>query len=211
MAEALSATWAGSSKIGMLDKIKRQAELLKWNLRGKPLPPPHSVKVAVVTQAVQNFGFRTFVETGTFLGDMVARARHLFEHVYTIEVDQQLHARAMARFEHDPGVCVLHGDSAHVLPAVLDRLTSPAVFWLDGHYSGGSTGKGDFETPVQTEVELILRHTVSGHAILIDDARLFNGTGDYPTLHDFRNQLENLNGDYRFAVAQDIIRYLPKT
>ncbi len=209
MAQALTATRPDSAKSGILDKFKRQAELLKWNLRGKPVPPPHSIKVAVISAIAQRFDCKTLVETGTFLGDMVARTRHLFERVYTIEVDQTLHARAVARFQEDPCVSVLHGDSAHVLPKILDQLTGPAVFWLDGHYSGGSTGKGDLETPVQTEVELILRHPIGGHAILVDDARLFDGTGDYPTLHDFRTQLEKLNRNYQFTVEHDMIRYLP--
>ena len=198
-----------ANRPSVLDRVKGQAEVLKWRLRGMPSPPPHAVKVDVISSAARQFGCKTLVETGTYLGDMIARTRHLFDRLYTIEVDPTLHANACARFSTDPAVTVLLGDSAHELPKILEQLTTPAFFWLDGHYSGGETGKGDLDTPIQTEVELILRHPVRGHVILVDDARLFVGQNDYPTLDGFRQQLERLCSTYTFSVASDIIRFVP--
>jgi hypothetical protein len=198
-----------ASRPGVLERVKGQAEVLKWRLRGKPLPPPHPIKVDTILHTARQFGCRTLVETGTYLGDMIARTRHQFDRLYTIEVDARLHANACVRFRDDSAVTVLLGDSAQVLPKILESIASPAVFWLDGHYSGGDTGKGELDTPIQTEVELILCHPVRGHAILVDDARLFTGAGDYPTLSAFREQLMKLNASYHFAVKTDIIRFVP--
>lgn len=200
-----------ANRPSVMDKVKGQAEVLKWRLRGKPLPPPHPIKVDTILQTARQFGCKTLVETGTYLGDMIARTRHLFDRLYSIEVDARLHANACARFRDDSAVTVLLGDSAHVLPKILENLTTPTVFWLDGHYSGGETGKGELDTPIQTEVELILRHPVRGHAILVDDARLFTGAGDYPTMRAFREQLMKLNATYHYAVATDIIRFVPNS
>jgi hypothetical protein len=193
-----------------LARFKGQAEVLKWRLRGRPLPPPHALKVAVISAAAQKHGCSTLIETGTYLGDMVARTRHLFSRVYTIEVDTKLHAQACERFRDDEAVSVLLGDSSKVLPSILEKLSGPAVFWLDGHYSGSGTGMGELETPVQAEVELILSNPIPGHAILVDDARLFNGTNDYPTLEAFRSRLVSLNPKYCFSVENDIIRFVPQ-
>jgi hypothetical protein len=53
------------------------------------------------------------------------------------------------------------------------QLQEPALFWLDGHYSGVDTGKDELDTPVSAELEAILGSPVKGHVILIDDARCF--------------------------------------
>jgi hypothetical protein len=52
------------------------------------------------------------------------------------------------------------------------------LFWLDGHFCGGVSAHGDKGTPILEELNLILSHRVKEHVILIDDARLFNGTFD---------------------------------
>jgi hypothetical protein len=44
---------------------------------------------------------------------------------------------------------------------------------------------------------------------LIDDARLFTGEDDYPTLDEVRNYLSNRKPDYRFELDLDIIRITP--
>lgn len=194
-----------------LTLIKRQKEIFKWKLRGKPAPPPHSVKVAIISRLARLHACRSLIETGTFKGDMVARTRHLFERIYTIEIDSRLHAAACVRFQDDPAVFLLHGDSTYILPELVDQLGEPALFWLDGHYSGGETGKGDLETPIQREVECILQPSQLAHVLLIDDARLFDGTGDYPTLSSLRERLASLRPDYSFAIENDIIRFEPPT
>lgn len=209
MTTKIAADQKKTSYSGVLERIKGQANILKWKLRGKPLPPPHAVKVDVISNAARKFGCKTLVETGTYLGDMIARSRHLFERLYTIEVDPQLYQKARTRFENDSAISVLLGDSKNELPKILSQLTTPAIFWLDGHYSGGCTGRGDLDTPVQAEVELILRHQVQGHVILVDDARLFTGISDYPSLDTFRDQLLKLKKNYSFSVDTDIIRFEP--
>jgi non-ribosomal peptide synthetase component F len=47
------------------------AELGRWESRGRPVPPPHLVKQVVLQNYAANYGIRTFVETGTYFGEMV--------------------------------------------------------------------------------------------------------------------------------------------
>ncbi len=79
---------------------------------------------------------------------------------------------------------------------------------MDAHYSGANTGKGELETPILSELEAILNSDVKGHVILIDDARCFNGSHDYPHL-DKLLQMIRCKGKYNIEISCDIIRLTP--
>jgi hypothetical protein len=105
-------------------------------------------------------------------------------------------------------VRVLEGDSADLLPGLLAGLREPALFWLDGHYSGGLTGRGPTDTPLMRELEAIRQCGIHGHVILIDDARCL-GTGDYPATIEVKRALLRIDPLYRVEVAEDIVRCEP--
>ena len=71
------------------------------------------------------------------------------------------------------------------------------LFWLDAHYSGGE------QTPIVKEIDIVLKDNPK-HIILIDDARLFDGTNDYPTLDTIKNYVSTLGKTMK--VEDDIIR-----
>jgi hypothetical protein len=57
------------------------------------------------------------------------------------------------------------------------------AFWLDGHFSDGSTYCGTQQTPITSELEIIAQHhsRFSNVSIFVDDFRSFvNGQTDYP-------------------------------
>ena len=81
-------------------------------------------------------------------------------------------------------------------------------FWLDGHYSGGVTAKGDKECPILEEVNAIFKFKNIAHILLVDDARSFNGQHDYPTVEELTNHIKNKNNKYEVVVKDDIIRYV---
>ncbi len=133
------------------------------------LPASGRVKAAALRRYAREYGLKTFVETGTYLGDTTAAVASTFAQCFTIEMSPQLHARSQERLSAFPNVeCVL-GDSASQLPPVLRRIEGPSLFWLDAHASGSETvdsGKG----PVFSELAAI--YSGGGdHVVLIDDAR----------------------------------------
>jgi len=81
--------------------------------------------------------------------------------------------------------------------------------FLDGHYTGPHAGKGDLNTPILRELSAIAAHPVKRHVILIDDARLFIGRDDYPSLESLREAAVRLFPSACFEVADDIIRIYP--
>ncbi len=132
----------------------------------------------------------TFVETGTFRGATTRWASSRFDEVHTIELSPELYAEHHAELQQIDGVHCYQGDSAEVLPTIVAGLTDrPAVFWLDGHWSGGETAGEESECPVMSELECL-----SGRPhdlILIDDARLFlcappapHRPEQWPTIHE---------------------------
>jgi hypothetical protein len=80
------------------------------------------------------------------------------------------------------------------------------LFWLDAHYSGEGTALADSETPVLSELDCIFSHAVKGHVILIDDARCFDGKGDYPSLPEIKTYVSERRPDLICEVRDDIIR-----
>lgn len=193
-------------------KIKRQKRVLAmWekNMIGKKGPLPHILKQYTVKDYAYKYGCSTLVETGTFEGDMVKATLTSFKKIYSIELDESLYKRAVNKFRKYPHVKIIQGDSGQKLKEIMYEVTTPCVFWLDGHYSAGSTAKGQIDTPIATEIETILSHAVKDHIILIDDARCFDGTNDYPVLTSFIAELRKRRPGMMVEVYNDIIRITP--
>jgi hypothetical protein len=179
---------------------------LSWCLYGCPNPPPNIHKRRVISKYAKDHGIRTLIETGTYFGDTINAVSRHFDEIHSIEMSEYLANRARGRFKNSTKISIHCGDSAAFLPIILEKIESPALFWLDAHYSGGITARGDSDTPISKELEFIFQHAVKGHVILIDDARDFLGTNGYPTI-DFIRELTGKNPAYsKCEVESDIIR-----
>ena len=188
-------------------KLQRDRKALKvWESQGRPAPPPHVIKENAIKEYAKFFNTRTLIETGTYKGDMVYAMRRYFDRVVSFELDPLLHDEARKRFAPDQNVSIVLGDSGQILGEHLATITEPCLFWLDGHYSGGVTARAALSTPIKNELDQILNHNVSGHVILVDDARCFNGDDDYPTLQELKHFILNIKPDWEFSVRDDIIR-----
>ena len=181
-------------------------EYIEWLELGKPVPPPHLVKQMTVKEYANTYRVNIFIESGTYRGDMVYAVRSVFDKIYSVELDVKLYKRAKRKFLKYDHISILHGDSAKVLPYILNSIEEPCLFWLDGHYSGGISAKGELETPILQELNHIFNHPVKDHVILIDDARHFIGKNGYPTTQELRSLVLSQKRDYWFEVKNDIIR-----
>jgi hypothetical protein len=188
---------------------QRVAEVAAWNAAGRPAPPPHYIKQQVLKEYARTHRLRILVETGTYLGDMVhALGRH-FDRIYSIELSETLFNKARDRFRARRHIELLRGNSGTVLALVVTRLTGPALFWLDGHYSGGSTAKGRASTPIMAELTHILACKKHSHVIVIDDARCFGTESGYPSIPELETFIRSLRPDVAIAVEHDSIRVTP--
>lgn len=185
-------------------------DLLVWNARGRTGPPPPIVKQRRVRRFGRRFGMRVLVETGTYMGDMLAATAGSFERLHSIELSETLHSRAAERFRDQPHIHVHQGNSETLLPHVLAQVSDPCLFWLDAHYSGGVTATGDRESPIVLELQCIFDRRCDRDVILIDDARMFDGHGGYPTLDALRSFVTDRRPRARMRIADDIIAITPQ-
>jgi hypothetical protein len=181
-----------------------------WTRAGRPIPAPPVVKQRVVKRALRAHSLDTVIETGTFTGEMVAALIGYARRIVSIELDDALYGAAVKRFAHEPGVELLHGDSGRLLAPVVKALSGPAVFWLDGHFTGPGSARTDVASPIVREIETILAHPTPGHVVLIDDAREFTGQDGYPTISALRDMVWRVQPGADFAVEDDIIRWISK-
>ncbi|MFA5359789.1 MAG: glycosyltransferase family 10 [Patescibacteria group bacterium] len=181
---------------------------LIWRINGKPVPPPQFIKQRIIKNYAKKFDIKIFIETGTYQGDTVMSVKNKFNKIYSIELNQALFEKAQNRFVAYPHIHILQGDSPKVLPSILSLIDEPALFWLDGHYSGGITSKGNLNTPIIEELKLILSHKIKNHIILIDDARCFTGNDDYPTIIELESFVKKADSKLNFKIDEDIIRII---
>jgi hypothetical protein len=198
----------------LLRRVRNDRQLASWEKEGKRLPPPGVVKRRILAAYATAFNPRTFIETGTYLGQTTYAMKDYFQSIYSIELNEHFANKAKHRFRAHSHMQILQGDSGQRLPELLGKISETCLFWLDGHYGHYSgtavAAKADLETPVMNEVRAILNHKVKDHVILIDDARCFDGTHDYPTMSELRALIESNRPNYDYSVQNDVIRIHPR-
>lgn len=136
-----------------------------------------------------------WIETGTFEGDTAAFLARLGPTVVTLEPMPELAAAAAERFRGDDSIVVLAEPSEVGISRAIEMVGGGDLnFWLDGHFSGGTTFRGSLDTPIQDELAAIGEFVARGRrvAVMIDDVRLFvtqhrelpaeQGRSGYPAL-----------------------------
>ena len=127
--------------------------------RHKGLVP--AAKIQYILEYAREKEAQMFYETGVWYGETINGLKAHFKRLVSIEISAQIAEMARKRFSKDKNVEILVGDSLSLLPGVLasrDR-RSPAIFWLDGHFSGSrfETAKGHMDTPILAELDVTLQ------------------------------------------------------
>ncbi len=192
-----------------LNLARRIPEILHWLRSGCTGVVPHPIKMMVVQSYLKRFSIECFIETGTYLGDTLGYIAKGEVQCTSIELSRELYEMARKRFDGYKNVRLIQGDSGQRLLELLTEISKPVLFWLDGHYSAGISVRGETDTPISAELKAILSHPIKRHVILIDDARCFDGTNDYPNLDDLLQVIRE-EGSYSAEVSADIIRLVPR-
>jgi hypothetical protein len=139
---------------------------------GKGWHPSVRAKRRHLLRLARERGHRILVESGTYKGGTVRFCAPRMDRVISVELDPQLFDAARRRFKTEPGVQILE---------VVSQLTEPPLIWLDGHYSGGETARGEVVEPALAILDRLTTRPPRS-TVVIDDLRLFGLAPDFPTL-----------------------------
>jgi hypothetical protein len=152
-----------------------------WLDQGTPLGPvSYQTKAYILREYARHYGLRTLIETGSYDGKTLVLLAAEFDAIHSIELSADFHALCQHKMvEHGITNVHLHlGDSADVLPAVLDLVPPPALIYLDAHFMGPGTALGSAYTPAPAELEAIAGR--AGDVVVIDDVEEFDTNPEYP-------------------------------
>ena len=190
-------------------RIKYIIRHIMWVVKGRPPNMPHILKANLIRVYQRKTDYKTFIETGTFLGDMVYAQRKKFDEIISIELNDTLYRKAVKRFKKYKHIKIIKGNSGKILKKICKRINKSAIFWLDAHYCTKKTSGKNEKVPIHEELNAIFKNN-HNHVMLIDDARLFIGKGGYPAMKDLSKFIKQKDRDYNVEVKNDVIRVTPK-
>jgi len=140
-------------------------------------------KFKVLCDVAERCGARALVEVGTYKGDMARRCADVFCRVWTTEMDPSLAQEAKQSLVHWPNITAYGSDGRKWLPKMFsqDEKLSDVLVYLDGHYSGPGTARGDVPEPAVQELDILLPFTDRIAAIVVDDFRCFGVEPGFPS------------------------------
>lgn len=176
-----------------------------------------SIDLGLVNELKKVLPLEVFVETGTFRGDTVELVKNAFRQIHTVELSPEYYEVARARFDGQPHIHIVQGDSAIELAKIAPQLYNRSVlYFLDAHWCVAANTAGESsQCPLLDEIRAIGRLNAES-LVVIDDARLFlapppapHEISQWPNLNDVLDSLRHLSDAHRVVVLNDNIIFFP--
>ena len=171
----------------------------------------HGIPRKLVLELRDRYGLKVFVETGSYVGGTLFWASLRFEKVIGIEISRFYYEFAKRACGDAKNVILIRGDSRTELSRALSLAKSPALVWLDAHWSedleADKPERG--ENPLLDELRA-LNADGRPHVVLVDDARLFDPpfNDEWPDIGEICTLLEERPRAVR--IFEDVIIAEPK-
>lgn len=163
------------------------------------------MSISLSREMLSKYRSPVFVETGTYDGGGVKRAREVgVIEIHSVELDPARFKIASKAVRGMPGVFLYEGDTVDVLPTILSRLRKRATIWLDAHPIGEvDTCKiGKFRHPLMQELEIIRKFSLRrDHTLLVDDVPEFPVFGT--TKAQVESAIKEIHPGYRVYMEPD--------
>jgi hypothetical protein len=127
---------------------------------------------SILSRFSQYSNIMTFIETGTFRAETILKMCNLFSNCHTIELSRELYEQARKQ-KSGSSITFHNGDSVKILEELIPQIKEPAIFFLDAHWCGRESAKGNLDVPLIEEIKLIAKRMYSD-LLIIDDFRLFS-------------------------------------
>lgn len=150
-----------------------------------------------------------FLETGTYQGRCVDIALGLgFKKIISIEIEKSFYEFCTEKYQNRDNVFLYNADSLDVLWDIIEPIETEITFWIDAHVHClmlqtvkdeiTEAATGQFKVPILQELEIIGKHPIKTHTILIDDMRQCGKTLPVPFKEEDKDAWE-------LIVKKDII------
>jgi hypothetical protein len=179
-------------------------EWIEFATRNYSAPSPTFFKMKTLFSFSHIEG--NWVETGTYMGGTTKYLAKRFPKVISIEPSPKYFMYAKSRLKNLKNITLLHGTSEDLFEGAIVSAGPVVNLWLDGHFSDGGTFLGSKISPVEEELNAVMKHIDKFEklTIFIDDIRLFprsieQETGypkfqwlvDWCTKNGFKWQIQN--------------------
>ena len=171
----------------LLKQFRRRLFLssFRWRKGGFTSPSPHFVKMAVLNR--YQTAETTWIETGSYLGETSSKLAKVSKQVHSIEPEISLFKYVQWRYKRLINLKFHHGTSEQILDDLVKNLEGDTCFWLDGHFSGDITFRGETSSPIIYELSVIERHLnkLGQVRVFVDDVRDFvfqSNDSSYPNI-----------------------------
>ena len=148
--------------------------------------------------------YPVFIETGTYNGDTILKVESVFQELHTIEIKKEFYNKVTQKCKSKK-INFHLGDSSKLLPDICSSIKLNSIFFLDGHWSSGNTGRGDKDCPLYEELDAIIHFFKQSCIIIIDDCRLF-GKGPNQKNNFNSENWEDINTETILKIVQPKIK-----
>jgi hypothetical protein len=166
-------------KVNSLLRIIR--EWIQFAKRQYAAPSPTFFKMKTLISFSLKEGH--WVETGTYMGGTTKYLAKRFPRVISIEPSPKYFLYSESRLKNLKNITLLHGTSEELFEGAILSAGPVVNLWLDGHFSEGGTFLGSKISPVEEELNAVIKHIEQFQklVIFIDDIRLFARSNDQET------------------------------